>query len=171
MGENINNISIWVELDGEPTKPFIIEGKEYITQVIDSIFSHPILKHRVRSFNLVQVSTDAGVVTESGVLDNDRKLSTLDESYLKDNVAQIRLRIKSIKPLFEVRIFERSTGDDEPIYSFQAGVSWEIVKDTLHLSKGGLRIRNDPSKEIIIPPYPPGDYELVNSKSIVGIIL
>ncbi|KYQ96834.1 hypothetical protein DLAC_04140 [Tieghemostelium lacteum] len=165
MGENINNISVWVELDGEPTKPIMIEGKEYIAQVVDCIFSHPLFKNRVRSFNLVQIArTDAGVVTESGVLDTDRKLSTLDESYLKDNVAQKRLRIKLIKPL--VRIFERPTGDDEPIYTFQPGVTWEIIKDTLHLSKGGLRIRNDPSKEIIIPPFPPGDYELVNSKSI-----
>ncbi|KYQ96891.1 hypothetical protein DLAC_04204 [Tieghemostelium lacteum] len=73
--------------------------------------------------------------------------------------------------LGKVRIFETATGDDEPIHNFGAGATWDIIKETLHLSKGCLIDRNDHTKTTVIPPYPPGDYQLINSKSIIGIIL
>ncbi|KYR02995.1 hypothetical protein DLAC_00483 [Tieghemostelium lacteum] len=69
-----------------------------------------------------------------------------------------------------VRIFEKATSD-EPIHTYSGGVTWDIIKDTLHLTKGGLIRRNNVAKTIVSPPYPPGDYQLINSKSIVGIIL
>ncbi|KYQ93578.1 hypothetical protein DLAC_04949 [Tieghemostelium lacteum] len=68
----------------------------------------------------------------------------------------------NLTPVGQVRIFIHGN----PLYYFDNGITWSTIARSIHLSQGNLKRKDDINNQVVKPPYPSGDYELVHSKSI-----
>ncbi|KYQ88290.1 hypothetical protein DLAC_10984 [Tieghemostelium lacteum] len=154
------------------------DGVEIFSQLIDKIRERPQLGVPNQRLNLLY--TDNIDFVNNNNCDEMQLLQPFDSVWINGNLVHpgglnsyIYVCLDPILPVQlqvsvgQVRVFVRGNGVAQHL--FAAGSDWDSIARGLHLSHGNLKVRGDPNNIQVMPPYPAGDYEVINAVPSVCI--